>query len=53
MNLLLTLARVAVGAMVARGVGKMMGGRGMDLGGLLGGGGLGGLLGGMLGGGAQ
>lgn len=66
MNLVGTLAKVAVGAMVARGVGKMMGGGGSSagggLGGLLGGalgggqqsgGGLGGLLGGALGGGAQ
>lgn len=48
MNLVGTLAKVAMGAMVARGVGKMMGG---NRGG--GGGGLGGMLGGMLGGGQQ
>ncbi|MGC1439935.1 MAG: DUF533 domain-containing protein [Burkholderiaceae bacterium] len=47
MNLVGTLAKVAVGAMVARGVGKMMGGSGSS------GGGLGGLLGGALGGGGQ
>lgn len=47
MNLVGTLAKVAMGAMVARGVGKMMGG------GRSGGGGLGGLLGGALGGGQQ
>jgi len=55
MNLLGTLAKVAVGAMVARGVGKMMGGGGSagggGLGGMLGGGGGGGGLGGLLGGG--
>lgn len=62
MNLVGTLAKVAMGAMVSRGVGKMMGGNsgGGGLGGLgslLGGGqqqqqqgGLGGLLGGLLGG---
>jgi uncharacterized membrane protein YebE (DUF533 family) len=56
MNLLGTLAKVAVGAMVARGVGKMMGGGGSagggagGLGGMLGGGGAGGGLGGLLGG---
>lgn len=50
MNLLKTLARVAVGAMVARGVGKMMGGGSASTGSGGGGGGLGG-LGGLLGGG--
>ena len=45
MSMVSTLAKVAAGAMVARGVGKMMGG-----GGGAGGGGLGGMLGGMLGG---
>ena len=61
MSLVGTLAKVAVGAMVAKGVGGMMrgGGAGGGLGGLLGGGGagggggLGGLLGGALGGGQQ
>lgn len=47
MNLVGTLAKVAVGMMVSRGVGKMMGGGGSS------GGGLGGLLGGLMGGGAQ
>lgn len=51
MNLLGTLARVAVGAIVARGVGKMMS---RNSGGASGsGGGLGDMLGGMLGGSAQ
>ena len=60
MSLVGTLAKVAVGAMVAKGVGGMMRGGGAGgggLGGLLGGGGagggLGGLLGGALGGGQQ
>ncbi len=44
MSMVSTLAKVAAGAMVARGVGKMMGGGGGA------GGGLGGMLGGMLGG---
>jgi len=48
MNLVGTLAKVAVGVMVSRGVGKMMG-----RGGSGGGGGLGGLLGGLTGGGAS
>lgn len=48
MNLVGTLAKVAMGAMVARGVGKMVGG---NRGG--GGGGLGGLAGSLLGGGQQ
>lgn len=48
MNLVGTLAKVAVGMMVSRGVGKMMGGGSRS-----GGGGLGGLLGGLMGGGAQ
>lgn len=61
MSMVSTLAKVAAGAMVARGVGKMMqggggGGAGGGLGGMLGGmlggqGGAGGGLGGMLGGG--
>ncbi len=46
MNLVGTLAKVAVGVMVSRGVGKMMGRGG-------GGGGLGGLLGGLAGGAAR
>jgi len=47
MNLVGTLAKMAVGVMVSRGVGKMMGGGGSR------GGGLGGLLGGLTGGGAS
>jgi len=47
MNLVGTLAKVAVGMMVTRGVGKMMGGSGGS------GGGLGGLLGGLMGGGSS
>ncbi len=62
MSMVSTLAKVAAGALVARGMGKMMqggGGAGGGLGGMLGGalgggqqagGGLGGMLGGMLGG---
>ncbi|MGI9477678.1 MAG: tellurite resistance TerB family protein [Hyphomicrobiaceae bacterium] len=57
MNLVGTLAKVAVGVMVARGVGSLMGGGKSSAsgqsGGGLGGGGLGGLLGGLAGGGAQ
>lgn len=61
MSLVGTLAKVAIGVMVSRGVGKMMGRKGGSSGGLLGGiassalsgrGGLGGLLAGALGGGA-
>lgn len=67
MSMVSTLAKVAAGALVARGVGKMMqggggsqGGLGGMLGGMMGGGaqggaggGLGGMLGGMMGGGQQ
>lgn len=62
MSIVGTLAKVAMGVMVSRGVGKMMGGRGGGGGGLLGsiassalggrGGGLGGMLGSALSGGA-
>jgi len=48
MNLVGTLAKVAIGVMVSRGVGKMMGGGGSSSGG-----GLGGLLGGLAGGAAR
>ena len=52
MNLVGTLAKVAMGVMVARGVGKMLGGRGASQAGGQSGG-LGDLLGGLTGGGAQ
>ncbi|MFK8029641.1 MAG: DUF533 domain-containing protein [Gammaproteobacteria bacterium] len=52
MNLVKTLAKVAMGVMVARGVGKMMGGKSQSGASGTGGGGLGG-LGGLLGGGTQ
>ena len=52
MNLVKTLGKVAVGVMVARGVGKMMGGGQAAGSSQAAGGGLGGLLGGLLSGGA-